>query len=253
MSLLCRNCCVLMLLLLFAGGCATSKSSNTARTATEQLLISNAIDQSLNKIDFRPFQGHAVYLNDKYVECTDKPYLISSVRHRLLVAGATLVDDAAQSEVLLELRSGGIGTDTAESFLGVPEVTLPGMLTLPEIRLLTRSVQKGTAKLGLVAIDARSKQVLGTGGIALSQSDTQNWFVMGVGPFRTGSIDYELQQATGGPAAQVRNWIPSTVAFQPPPDEVDIEGLAADAPQGTQPASFEAPPVPPAIPIQTAE
>lgn len=230
--------CVVLLLVL--AGCASSKSSNTARTATEQMLISNAVDQSLNKIDFRPFGGYDVFLNDKYVDCVDKSYLISSVRHRVLAAGGVLVEDATKADIHLELRSGALGTDTAESFVGVPEVTLPGMLTLPEVRLLTRSSQTGTAKLGLVATDARTGRVLGTGGISLAQSDTQNWFVMGVGPFRSGSIDAEVDTSTSGMAARIRNWLPASVAFQSPPKpEADGRQYAETAEAPATPVNFE--------------
>lgn len=241
MSMLHCRTAVLATLLLVAAGCATSKSSNTARTATEQLLISNAVDQSLNKVDFRPFQGHAVYLDHQFVDCVDKSYVVSSVRHRLLTAGARLVNDAAEAEILVELRSGAVGTDTAEAFVGIPEVTVPGMLTLPEFRLLTRSSQTGTAKLGLVAIDARTKQVLGTGGTSLAQSDRQNWFVMGVGPFRSGSVDQEVSTSTTGAAARIRNWIPASVAFQSPPKSSDDQQYAATEAEETTPVSFEEP------------
>ena len=48
-------------------GCSATKTTNTSRSAVEQLLVSNAVDQSLNKVDFSPFSGHTVYLEDKYV------------------------------------------------------------------------------------------------------------------------------------------------------------------------------------------
>ena len=228
--------------LILCAGCATSKSSNTARTATEQMLISNAVDQSLNKVNFRPFSGHTVYLNDKYVDCVDKAYVISSVRHRILMAGAVLVDDPAGADVHVELRSGTVGTDTADSFVGIPEVTLPGMLTLPEVRLLTRSSQKGIAKLGLVAVDATTKQVLGTGGMSLAESDTQNWFVMGVGPFRTGSIHGEVESSTTGTAAQMRNWVPQTVVFNPPASQQNNARQYAGTDElEAQPVKYEQP------------
>ncbi len=200
-------------------GCASSKTSNTARTATEQLLISNAVDQALDKIDFRAFRGHTVFLDERYVECVDKQYVISSVRHRILHQGAILVPKAEDAEVLVELRTGVIGTDVADSFLGVPEVTVPGMLTLPEVRILTRQVQTGTAKLGIVAIDAKTKEVLGEGGMTLAQSDTNNWFVAGIGPFHSGSIHGEVENMTQGPAANKWNYIPSTVVFAKPKQE----------------------------------
>src|SRR6056297_1842447 len=86
-------------------GCTTAKTSNTARTSTEQLLIANAVDQSLNKIDFTPFEGHAIYVNDKYIDCVDKPYIVASVRHRILQAGGRVVESADQSDLTVEMRS----------------------------------------------------------------------------------------------------------------------------------------------------
>ncbi|MCA9080695.1 MAG: hypothetical protein KDA58_09060 [Planctomycetaceae bacterium] len=218
-------------------GCSSAQTSNTARTSTEQLLVSNAIDQSLNKIDFTPFGGHAVFLSDTYVDCVDKNYVIGSVRHRILAAGARLVDKPEDAEVVLEMRSGGVGTATSEAFVGMPEIALPGMLTLPEVRLLERKQQHGLAKLGMVAYDPRTKEILGNGGTSLSKSDDSNWYVMGMGPFQNGTVREEVSTSTSGYAATVRNRLPVQVAFQEPINRV--EGIAVEppapeaAPQGT--------------------
>lgn len=238
------------LLALSMVGCASTKTSNTARTATEQLLISNAVDQALDKVDFRAFRGHTVFLDDRYVDCLDKQYVIASVRHRILHQGAVIVQKPEDAEVLVEMRTGVIGTDIAESFLGVPEVTLPGMLTLPEVRVLTRQVQTGTAKLGIVAVDAKTKQVLGEGGMTLAQSDDNSWFVAGVGPFKSGSIHGEMQRMTSGPAAMMRDQLPATVAFSSPIPEPVVEPLQEPTLQYTQTEKTSFEPIPPAENIQ---
>ncbi|MCA9046820.1 MAG: hypothetical protein KDA69_20995, partial [Planctomycetaceae bacterium] len=105
----------------FAVGCSTAQTSNTARSSTEQLLVSNAIDQSLNKIDFSTVAGYSVYLNDAYVDCVDKNYVIGAVRHRILNSGGRLVANADEADIVLELRSGGVGTSMSESYVGIPE------------------------------------------------------------------------------------------------------------------------------------
>jgi hypothetical protein len=197
-------------------GCTTAQTSNTARTATEQLLISNAIDQSLDKVDFRSFAGQHVYLEEKYVDCVDKAYLIASVRHRVLRAGGRLVDKPENADVVLEPRSGAVGTTTSSSFLGVPEVVLPGMVTLPEVRFFTRTRQSGYAKVGLAAYDPKSKEALGQGGVSVAHADDNNYYLVGVGPFQTGSLKSELARTTKGPAATVRDRMPSEVAFARP-------------------------------------
>jgi len=210
-------------------GCSTNRMTNTSRSAVEQMLVSNAVDQALDKVDFRPFSGHTVFLDPTYVDCTDKSYVISSVRHRIMQSGALLVDKREDAEVAVELRTGTVGTDTAESFIGVPELTLPGLVALPEIRLLTRSNQTGTAKIGIVAVDTQTLEVLGDGGMTLARSDTNNWFVAGVGPFKSGSIHREVARSTSGPAAMVRNRLPSSVVLNTPaPSIPKIEQDAGD-------------------------
>ena len=222
-------CCVII------SGCTSANRSNTARTGVEQLLISNAIDQSLDKVNFTPFGGHTVYVEEKYVESVDKPYLVGSLRHRLLASGARLVDKPEEAAITVELRSGGIGTDTSESFVGTPEIVLPGMLTIPEVRLLTKTAQSGTAKIGLVAYDNSTKQVLGQGGMALSQSDDNNWYVAGVGPFQEGTIKTEVKSSTTGPAAFRKNTIPKQVAFDSPGDPSPLKPAEIQFTAGEEP------------------
>lgn len=198
-------------------GCTSASTSNTARSATEQILISNAVDQSLDKMDFRPFSGRMVYLDEKYIECVDKQYVLSSIRHRLMKAGAQLVDKADNAEVVIEPRSGGVGTAHSDSFVGVPEIVLPGMMTIPELRMATRTKQTGVAKIGILAYDAKTKASLGPGGIALSRSQDNNWYVLGVGPYQSGNVRNEVQTATTGNAALSYTEVPPTVAFAAPP------------------------------------
>jgi hypothetical protein len=196
-------------------GCTTPKTTNTARTAVEQMLISNAVDQSLDKVDFRPFTRQKVYLSETYIDAVDKPYVVGSVRHRLLTAGARLVDKPEEAQIIVELRSGGVGTDTSNTFIGTPEFALPGMLTIPEMKIAERSRQTGLAKIGLVAYDAKTREVLGSGGMALAQSSDSNWFVGGVGPFRRGTIKEEVSRGTSGGAAMKQTEVPNQVAFAP--------------------------------------
>jgi hypothetical protein len=196
-------------------GCTTPRTSNTARTAVEQLLISNAVDQSLDKVDFRPFTRQKVYLSDTYIDSVDKPYVVGSVRHRLLTAGARLVDTPDEAQIIVEVRSGGVGTDTSNTFIGTPEFSLPGMLTVPEMKIAERSRQTGLAKIGLVAYDAKTREVLGSGGTALAQSTDSNWFVGGVGPYRRGTVKEEVTRGTSGGAAMKQTEVPNQVAFAP--------------------------------------
>jgi hypothetical protein len=213
------SCAAIALLVLC--GCTSTHSSNTARTGVEQMLISNAVDQSLSKIDFQPFAGHDVFLDAQYTECVDKPYVVGAIRHRLALAGAHLVESRDNANVVLELRTGAVGTDNSESFIGVPEIALPGMVTLPEVRVLTRSHQSGVAKLGLVAIDPRTGAALGSGGQTLAQSQDSNWYLLGMGPMQTGSVRDEVERSTSGSAMRVGAPLPTRVVFATPSPAID--------------------------------
>ena len=181
-----------------ASGCTTMRSSDTARTGKEQLLISNAVDQSLSKVEFTALNGQKVFLDQQYLDCVDKGYVVSSMRERLFHAGASVVDKAEEADVVLEVRSGGVGTDNIDSFVGLPKLSLPGPLPIsfPEVRLWSREKHQGIAKLGIVAYDAKNKALWGHGGKVLSQSDDTGYTVMGIGPFRQGSIREEVALGT---------------------------------------------------------
>jgi hypothetical protein len=201
-------------------GCAQMKTSTTARTAAEQLLISNSVDQALNKVDWTPLHGKSVFIEEKYVDCVDKAYIIGSVRHRVATAGAKLAAAADKSDIVLEVRSGGVGTDISDAFVGIPAITVPGFLTLPDIRFVTHQLETGTAKIGLIAYDAKTHKVLGDGGVSLAKSDNSNWYVFGTGPYQTGTIPKEVDRSTTGAGQVPRTQVPDLVSFRST-DEAD--------------------------------
>lgn len=203
--------------LVVMAGCASTKTTNTARTAQEQLLISNSIDQALDKVDFTAFGGAKVFIDEKYLECVDKQYLVGSVRHRVLRSGASLVEKADEADIIVEVRSGGVGTNTSDMFLGSPALSVPGPLpiSLPEVRLLSKQAQMGIAKIGIVAYDAKTREMLGDGGMTMAQSDDSNWYVFGVGPYQKGTVRHEIASGLNTQPSSYQP-LPYNVAFDDP-------------------------------------
>lgn len=196
------NRCVFMLFMacpIGGSGCATQKESHTARTGVEQLLISSAIDQSLDRVDLSPLRGRKVYLEPKYLDCVDKNYVIISMHHRLIAQGSRLVEKAEEADAIVEIGSGAVGTDGQELFVGIPEIPLPppSPVAIPRLSLLTRTKMNGTAKLIVLAYDAKTKAPLVQSGTVLARSDQKNWNVLGAGPVQTGSVPDEIVAATG--------------------------------------------------------
>lgn len=204
---------------LMLAGCSTARTTQTQRTAKEQLLISSSVDQALDKIDFSAFDGHAVYLEEKYLEGVDKSYVVGSLRHRLLYAGAALMPEADDAEIIVEARSGGIGTDNQEMFVGSPEFKAPVPaipVSVPEVKVVSRNTQTATAKIGIVAYDAKTRQILGSGGVTLAQADDHNWYIFGAGPYRRGSIHHDYDRSTA--PVETPGRLPPKIGFAAPPE-----------------------------------
>jgi hypothetical protein len=194
-------------------GCASMKQSDTARTGVEQLLVSSAIDRSLDKIDLRPIAGAKVFIEEKYLDCVDKNYLLVALHQRLLNHDCTLVEKATDAQVVVEVGSGGIGTDRQELFFGIPKMTAPvpmAPIALPEVTFFNRNKANGTAKIALVAYDVTTKQPVINSGAKLARSDHKSWNFLGTGHVVSGSVPDELQKATGEAESIVQS--PTVVA-----------------------------------------
>lgn len=189
--------CLLAGCLALAAGCATQKESHTARTGVEQLLVSSAIDQSLDKVDLSALRRQTVFFEAKYLDCVDKNYIIVALHRRLLQQEAQLVDKPEQADVILEVASGGVGTDGQDMFVGIPEIPLPppSPISIPRLALVERKRMNGTAKLLVVAYDAKSKKPILNPGTTLARSDQNNWNVLAAGPVQSGSVTDEIAAA----------------------------------------------------------
>src|SRR5262245_60162395 len=117
----------LVLLAVSLLGCGTTRWTDTQRTLTEQWLISDAIDHAVAQIDFRVLREKTVYVDAQYIDplVVDRGYLISSIRQVLLASGCLLQEDRNKATYVVELRSGGIGTDRHDILLGVPPMSIP--------------------------------------------------------------------------------------------------------------------------------
>ncbi len=213
-------------------GCTTTRTSDTARTGIEQLLISNAVDQALEKYDFRTLQGRKVFIDEKYLDSVDKGYLLSSIRERILYNGGQICSEAKDAEVTLEIRSGGVGTDNLETFVGIPNMSIPGLLPIeiPDVKVWNRTSQTGTAKLGILAYETKTGAVYQQGGQSLARSDDTKWFLLGIGPFQSGTVKTEVQSASANPTAIARS-MPSQ------PSTYIASGAEPSGPPQTLPAA----------------
>jgi hypothetical protein len=168
-------------------------------------------------VDFAPIAHAKVFLETKYLDCVDKNYVIVALHQRLLMHQCTLVEKLEDANVVVEVASGGVGTDRHELFVGIPEIPLPppSPIAIPKLALFTRTKAMGTAKLSVVAYDASTKRAVINSGYSLARSDHQNWNVLGAGSVQGGSLTTEIAQATGERDSLMS--VPDNIAGRPGP------------------------------------
>ena len=73
-----------------ACGCGTIKTTGTARSGTEQVVLTSAWDAALQKVDFRPLAGVPVFLDTSNITAVDQGWVISSIRQAMISQGVLL-------------------------------------------------------------------------------------------------------------------------------------------------------------------
>ena len=188
-------------MILALSGCGTTRQYE----ATEQLVVSDAVDRGIQHMDFRPLSGRKVYLDSSYlrqvksVGFVNAEYVISALRQQILAAGCLLQDSANESDVIIEARIGALGADEHQVTYGIPEnnslnsaaSVIPGaptIPTLPEISVARREAREAAAKIAAFAYDRETRKPIWQSGVRHSTATAKNTWVMGIGPFQGGTI-----------------------------------------------------------------
>ena len=201
---------------LLALGCALAGcGTTTKRVATEQLLLSDAVDTAINKIDFSHLSGRSVYLDTTYlrpirgIAFVNADYIISSLRQQLIAARCNLMENRDQADVIVEPRVGALGNDGHEIVYGIPKQqtgqlssaaaalgSTPILPPLPELSIAKVEAQQGIAKILVFAYERETRQPIWQSGVAKSESTARNAWLFGAGPFEKGTI-YEGTRFAG--------------------------------------------------------
>ncbi len=188
----------LMILVLGAvlPGCGSTKWTHTPRSATEQLLISDAMDRAVNKLDLRSLAGKQVFLDAApLVGTIDSAYLTSLIRQHMLASGCILKELKTEADYVVEVRTGAVGTDHRELLFGVPATNTHGLVPLPgvpdiipEMPLATKNEQRAIVKLAAFAYNRKTGRPVWQSGAVPIESTVKDVYVFGAGPFRRGTI-----------------------------------------------------------------
>jgi hypothetical protein len=195
-KILCKIC---LFGLVMACGCANVRVTDPPKTATEQFLLSRAAIKAVDSLSFESLFGRKVYVDSSLCLADNKEFLLSEFRARLFTAGVQVVRDVEDSEIIVEMRSGGIGIDRYEHLVGIPSILAPtstgvaaveGASTLitPELAITKTIKQVSFASIAYVAYWRNSSEIVTHSGPALGNAYREDWWFLGIGPKSVGTI-----------------------------------------------------------------
>ena len=173
-------------------GCGTTRWSDSKRTATEQLLMSDAIERAVSKMDISPLCDRKVFLDTAYMtDIEDKDYLVSSLRQHMLGSGCFLMDQRDAADLVVEIRVGALGNDRSSLIIGIPATDISAgskSASLPEIALAKRTDQRAVAKVAVFAYERVTGRPFWQSGLENVASNARDKWLVGAGPFQEGDV-----------------------------------------------------------------
>ena len=151
-------------------GCLyTRYATDTKRSATEQLLVSESIDRVIGELAIPDeVSGRAVAVEIAAVETADTGYLKAALEQRLGAAGAR-VTAAAEAELVLTAIVGAIGTVSRKASFGLPSLPIPSIGATPELPFVSVVRQRGWTRLRVV-LRSRDGGQLASSGQAMARA-----------------------------------------------------------------------------------
>jgi hypothetical protein len=197
-------CCGLVIL----GGCASLRVTDPSRTATEQFLLSQAAIEAVKPFSFVVLRAHKIFVEDTYFAAAEKEFVLGELRAKLLLSGVQISVKREEAEIVLEVRSGGVGIDRYESLLGIPAIGAGAAaaaassgvpvatIITPEIAITKEIKQVGFASVAYVAYWADTGEVVDSSGPSVGRAYRDDWWLLGFGPRTIGTIppvDHQIE------------------------------------------------------------
>lgn len=182
-------------------GCATIRVTDPPRTATEQMLLTGAAQAAVEQLSADAMRDRVVYVDTTYLTTAwqtapELSYMIGEFRSRLLKGGARLAPTRDKAQIIIEVRSNGVGVDRLEFLLGIPPIGLSAIAgavggsaaVTPELAILKSTRQYGFASVAFVAYWADTGELLASSGPFVGRTFREDWWIFGTGPRTVGDI-----------------------------------------------------------------
>lgn len=145
------------------GGCATARESYPSRTATEQLLISQAADDAAYQLKLDIPKTRKCFLDTTNFDGVDAKYAVSAIRQNLLEQGIALMETRDLADTIIEIRAGALSIDSKGREILIPGIPFERLLPVAPVNSVNKWAQKtdeGIAKVSAFAYDKASGKLL---------------------------------------------------------------------------------------------
>jgi hypothetical protein len=178
--------------LLAGGGCTQTILTAPQRSATEQLLLSTAADRAITSTNLSRFSGKKVFVDVSNFDSYDSKYAIGTIREALNRAGALLVRNETNSDIIIEARSGALSIDASSTLVGMPSAGVPvplaGAVSIPELAFYKSEKQFSFAKLSLLAYETHGGKYVYASGPMVGKAYNHHYSFIGFITFSTSDI-----------------------------------------------------------------
>ena len=182
----------LLLLIVVVPGCSRLRTTEPLSTASEQFLMTQAINQAIDRLTMSGLRDELVFVDGAYLEIEQKEYLLGELRARLLGSGVRMASTVEQARIILEVRSGGVGIDRYDFLVGIPSLTVPtesgAAAITPELALLKNQRQRGYASVAFVAYFKESGELVAASGPFVGRTLREDYWLFSTTPRTVGNI-----------------------------------------------------------------
>lgn len=170
-------------------GCTSVQPPAVMVTATQQMLISQSTNLSIDKLDI-PNNLGKVYLD--ITESDGNRYSIAELETKILLAGDTLVDTKSNSDTVIIVRTAAQSINHDSVLIGIPAIPIPvplaGTIESPELALFKNKTDEGITIIGLTMYNTKTGKLIKNDKESFGISHHNLWTIFVFLTWQTGNI-----------------------------------------------------------------
>ncbi|GMV66668.1 MAG: hypothetical protein KJ050_03530 [Candidatus Omnitrophica bacterium] len=187
-----RNLLAALICTLFLAGCSTISSQISGRTATEQYLVTEAIQRAIDNVRWSRLSGQRIKLEIVGVQETEHKFIRSALEKELASHGSRVVDTTRQADVRMTAMVRAVGTDIWVSNFGIP-LLVTAHPEVPSnvggISLYNSNLQEGYCRMDFFGTHPLTDQVLWRIPVVHGDSYFKTTTFLGLfGPYKSSDI-----------------------------------------------------------------